>query len=290
MVQRHVEAQMQVRALAVDGRHMHIAEHLVVTTRGRVRRLLEPELASWWWRHLAAAVPDTHALTGMHDHLHMLTPPGRLKKVRNVLNGFTARFGIRLEVEIGSVATTPRILGRQIRYAFYNPVRAGLVDDPWSWTWSTLRDLGDACYPIWTPLEELAATLRLGRHEALRAVRWLGEHAPPAPRAGPVAVASLDEIRTAVASTLRRPLGRVFESRDGRRLAVQAVHALEHPLPTLAIAQLLGLDPRSVRRLRAPLHPGLDAVLRVLRDPRLRVGGIEPAAPRNAPPRLRRHP
>lgn len=251
-------------------RGMPFAEHIVATTRGRGRSLLEPQLAGWLWVHMAAALPDALSFVLMTDHFHLMALPGRVERVRRVLGGLTRAFGIRMEVEAAERASTPKILGRQVRYGFYNPVRAGLVDNPWQWPWSTLRDLGGACYPIWTPLASVAAALRLSPESALRGLSHLGAHQPQVPRAVPLEVASSHDLLHAVGGVLRLPIDDLPRQRVGRRLIVQAAASVQQPLRGSHLAGVLQISDRAVRRLRAPIHPGLGAALVCLSNSTLR--------------------
>ena len=80
----------------------------------------------------------------MPEHLHLVTPPGMRDPLRRVLTAYTTRFGTRFDLADPEPGNSPAIVARQMRYGFFNPVRAGLTDDPWRWRWSTLRDLGRA--------------------------------------------------------------------------------------------------------------------------------------------------
>ena len=247
-----------------------LAEHIVATTRGHSPPLVRPDLASWLWEHLSAQVPRALSFVLMPDHFHLMAPPGRVDRVRRVITGFTKSFGVRMDVAAAERASTRKILGRQVRYGLYNPVRAGLVDDPWCWRWSTLRDLGTACYPVWTPLPRIARSLQLPPQRALRGISHLGEHRPTPPRAGPIEVASSNQVLHAVASTLRQPVTALPHLRLGRRLTVQTAAHVDHPLSTAQLAQLLDISPRTVQRLRQDPHPALTAAVNCLSDDRLR--------------------
>jgi len=197
-----------------------IAEHVVVTTRHRRRDLLEFQIAAWLWSHIAAALPQAFSLVLMPDHLHLMAPPGCVPRLRAVLTGATQRFGIRFDIAVFDHATTPQILGRMIRYGFYNPVRAGLVDDPWRWPWSSLRDLAACVFPVWTELGHVAQALRLSPSRALRGLTCLGESRPAAPAVALPEVVSPPDAAAAVASVLRLPTREVWGQRLGRRLVV----------------------------------------------------------------------
>jgi hypothetical protein len=246
-----------------------VAEHLIAITRFGDRSLTEPDRGFWLFDHLRRVLVGVLSLVLMPDHLHLVAAVGQWMRLRRVLNGFTCRFGVRFDVKPSEPAHTRAIAGRQMRYGFRNAVAAGLVDDPWRWPFSTLRDLGGATYPLWTPLPDVARHLQLPPRDAMRALTAMADVAvPPLVTTVPAAV-SLPEIETAIASALRfDPRGRLDQPL-GRTLAVQAMGEFGHPNQS-ALAQWLGCSTRTVRRVRAPRHPALDAVLKCLADPRLR--------------------
>lgn len=246
-----------------------MAIHLVATTRGRDRSLLRWERASWLWQRLREGLPQALSCVLMLDHLHLVTPPGLERRFRRILTAFTARFGVRFDVLEPEVANSAAIAGRMIRYGLFNPVRAGLVDDPWRWPWSTLRDLGGVAFPIWTRLSVLASLLGIGPAAALRCLTTLGDHRPPLPMPGNVAVATIDSTRAAVVAALRARDREIVSSATGRRLIVQSCYAIGSPCSHRLAAEL-GCSERTVRRARAPRHPAVDAVLCCLADARLR--------------------
>jgi hypothetical protein len=205
----------------------------------------------------------------MPDHIHLVAPPGMRARVIRVLAAFAARFGVRFDVLPAQPAASEAIAMRMLRYVFFNPVREGLVDDPWMWRWSTLRDLGGAVHEPWTPADRLARRLRKSPKTLLSAVTTTADHRPSPPGPPDVDVASVDAIRRAVAAALRIDSSDVITSRPGRRLTVQACYALGSPR-THTLAQRLHLADRTIRGLRTPQHPALPTVLLCLSDPRLR--------------------
>lgn len=247
---------------------MSIAEHLVASTRGRERGLLEPERASWLWVRLRRAFPDALSCVFMPDHLHLVAAPGGRPALGSVLGRYAARFGVGFDILPPQPAESRPIALRMIRYGFFNAVRAELVDDPWLWQWSTLHDLAGATHPAWTPLSRIARKLWRRPGPLLAALTRLGDHHPSPPRSEPVAAATPTAILRAVGRALRIPEARSLATCDGRRLAVQACVAVG-ATSTRHISRALDLPERSVRRYRAPTHPGLPAVLRILQDPRL---------------------
>ena len=94
----------------------------------------------------------------MPDHIHMLLPAGTdAQKLQRILVQHGRIFGTRWSTH-QQPATTAKIMWRIVRYILWNPVRANLVEDPWSWPWSTLRDLGGVIVQPWTiePIRQLA--------------------------------------------------------------------------------------------------------------------------------------
>ncbi len=245
-----------------------MAEHLVATTRAYERSLLAPAHAAWLWERLRIGVPDALSCILMPDHLHLVAPVGRRRRLQRILAAFSGLHGVRFDVLEPQPAASVQIAGRMMRYGFFNPVRARLTEDPFDWRWSTLRDLVGASDPIWTPGSRIAAFLRLPETRALHTLTTIGGVTVPAPRPTAVQCASLDQIREAVRSATRSadPFRR---SQGGRRLFVQASFAVGAPRPA-HVAQALGCTVRSVRRYRTPRAPALPAVLLCLGDPRLR--------------------
>ena len=248
---------------------MLVAEHIVVSTRFRQRSLATPQQGCWLFEHLGRALRQIWSLVLMPDHLHLVLAAGQSAALRRVLTSFTRVFGVRLDVEEPVPAHTPAIAGRQMRYGFGNPLRAGLVDDPWAWPWSTLRDLGGAAYPRLTELTDVAARLHLAPRHAMRALTHFADlHVPPLAEEPPM-VASRAALEAAIASALRFDPRARLDHPLGRQLAIQALLTLGMPSGR-ALADHLGCSTAAVRRLRFPPRPALPAVLQCLADPRLR--------------------
>lgn len=259
---------MQRRLAAVDWVGVKIAEHLVATARFGARSLLIEERAVWLWRHLRHALPDALSCLLMMDHLHLVAPPGYRVRLRRVLAAFTAKFGVRFDVLEPEAGNSPAIVGRMIRYGLFNPVRAELVDDAWAWRWSTLRDLGGASHPVWTPLERVAEVLELAPDVTLRTLTTIGgqRHAPPSRE--PVLTATASAIHRSIRAALQLTAEEAATDRTARHLFVQAAHTVANPTAQ-QLADELGCSTRTIVRARSARHPALDAVLTCLRDPRL---------------------
>ena len=244
------------------------AVHITATTRHRVSTLLRPGRAGWLWRHLRAAVPDALSLVLMPDHLHMVVPPERVATVRRVLAGYTRVFGVQFDLAY-SEATTPAIAGRQMRYGFFNPVRAGYVDDPFAWPWSTLRELVDAAFPAWTSLPEIADALGWTPERVLRALTHTADFQAALPQRRAVEMASWDRTLRAVAVVLREEASDVLASTLGRRVVAQTTGRFALAPTVRELAGRMGVTPRQVHRLREDLHPAVAAVELCLSDDRL---------------------
>jgi hypothetical protein len=203
--------------------------------------LLTPDRSEWLWNRLRETLgAAVLSLVLMPDHLHMMALPGLRQRLTRVLAMFTARTGVRFDI-IVEPANTAAIAGRMLRYGLWNPVEEGLVDDPWGWRWSTLRDLGGAAHPCWTPLDRVAAALQTTPTATLRRLTTVANRTAPTPVARTESVAAIDGVRSAVAGATARRL-----------------------------ADALECGVRSVFRLRAPVHPALPAVMLCLADARLR--------------------
>ena len=261
------------RRCGADGVGVTGFVHLVATTRGWDRSLLRPQRAVWLWERLRRGLPDALSCVLMPDHVHIVAPDGRRATLRRILAAFTVRFGVRFDVLDPERANSVAIAGRMIRYGLFNPLRAALVDDPFIWPWSTLRDLVGAATPSWTALPRIAASLRLSPEAALRGLTTLGGESYAIPRPGPLRCASIDEVRRAVQAAARIAEPAPITTLE-RRLTVQTCFRIGSPR-VADLAAHLDCSIRSVHRDRTTPAPALDSVLLCLSDPRLRVGPLD---------------
>lgn len=250
---------------------MPVAEHLIAHTRKGDRSLANPDRAPWIWNRLQRHLPDALASTLMPEHLHGLAPPGSQPAFRRGLAAITAKFGVRFDVLDPVPANSPAIARRMIRYIFFNAVRAGLVPDPWSWPWSTLRDLAGAVHPAWTPLPRLARILRVSPSDLIAVLTTTADHRPSPPVGTAPLVASTIAVRQAVSAALRLPHESTQRGRP-RRLVIRA-HERITPVRPAELARRLDCSVRTVQRHLGRPDPALDAVMLCLSDPRLRVHG-----------------
>lgn len=246
-----------------------MAEHWVAHTRGGDRGMVEPARARWLWERLAEALPDALSCVLLLAHLHLTAPPNRSDPLRYALRGYRKKFGVQLDLLEPERANSAPILFRQIRYGLFNPCRDGLVDDPWSWRWSTLRDLGGACGTIWTPLPRVARMIEMAPEQALRRLTAVGDFRAPPLESPSLIVASVDAVVAAVSSALRWSEAEVRGHPRGRRLVIQTCYAIGQP-HARRLAASLGCSLRTVERARAQRDEALGSVLRCLADLRLR--------------------
>lgn len=253
-------------------------EHLVAHTRGGDRSLAGGERARWLWARLRAACPAALAMVLMPDHVHLVGPAGLLARLRAVLSAFTARFGVRFDLLPPQPAHSRAIALRMVRYVLLNPVREGLVDDPWSWPWSTLRDLGGAVASAWTHPREVARALGLPPAQLVRRLTRTADAEFRAPEVTPIATVTLDAARAAAASALRVPFEWTASEPHPRRVVIQLLYEIGEPKPS-RLAIDLGCTIRTIQRGRQPRDPALAAARLCLGDPRLLVHDTPERAP-----------
>jgi hypothetical protein len=223
------------------------------------------------------AFVDALAFAVMPDHLHLDAPPGGASRFSRVLRGFARRYGVRWDVLPPEPANSPAILGRQVRYGLRNPVMAGLVNDVWEWPWSTLRDLAGVVAKPWTSVRRVARLCGQAPREFFRFVSAV-EGKPAAPLASPsdaMIVAPFDACRAATAAALRCTVADTATCPRARAVAVQLAHRIGSPTAADLAAQL-GCSVRTVERARHPGDPAVDAALRCVADPRLRISDVPP--------------
>lgn len=216
-----------------------------------------------------------------HYHLVLQTDGDHLSRAMQHLNGVYAQWWNRRHARVGhvtqgrfkaQVVQHHRYLVAVCRYVLLNPVRAGLIDDPSLWPWSSCAaTLGlaeppgclatdlllDACSPHGDVMRQRAALRRLlGGPDALaigRAVREdariIGDEA--------FAAQFLDEAAACASPavprrerTLGRPsLMRLLLDEAGGPVSARIRCALDQGHGAVQVGRALGLQPREVRRL-----------------------------------------
>ena len=113
-----------------------------------------------------------------HYHLVLETPDGNLSKGMRQLNGVFTQTSNRRHRRTGHVfqgrykailVDAETYLLELTRYVVLNPVRAGVVDHPGTWPWSSYTAMtGEALTPSWLATDRLLAQFAIQRKEAVR--------------------------------------------------------------------------------------------------------------------------
>ena len=127
--------------------------------------LCDFDIAEWLWPQLRATFPLALASCLMPDHPHLVTPSRGEEEARRDLNRVLGALARHLGVRHVGEASPPSLIAdrqklqRDLRYVALNPPRAGLVDDPVSWLFSTHRDVVGASVDPWIDAPRLARAL-----------------------------------------------------------------------------------------------------------------------------------
>ncbi len=145
----------------------HFTAHAVTGARP----LELAEACNRLWAALRRRFPESVAAVLMPDHVHLIIEAADRNEARRRLAQCLAAFARQAGLgRIWQRVPDPvRIrdanhLARQVRYVHLNPCRAGLVDDPLCWPWSTHRGAVGLELDPWVSPARLAALLR--RREA----------------------------------------------------------------------------------------------------------------------------
>ena len=124
-----------------------------------------------------------HAFCQMTNHFHLLieTPEGNLGQGMRQLNSAYSQYLNRRHGLVGHVmqgryhailVQKESYLHELARYIVLNPVRAGIVDSPEDWEWSSHRfTLGEKLPPSWLAVDWLLACFSSDQVSAKRAYR-----------------------------------------------------------------------------------------------------------------------
>jgi len=165
-----------------------------VTSRGDRREAIYEDDADRmkFLETLEAVVRDfhwvCHAYCQMTNHYHLVieTPDGNLSKGMRQLNGVYTQASNRRHGRSGHLfqgrykailVDGDEYLLELTRYVVLNPVRAGMVELPGDWHWSSYLDmLGERSSPDWLATDGLLAQFSAERREAVRRyVRFVAE-------------------------------------------------------------------------------------------------------------------
>lgn len=249
---------------------------MVAHTRRGFRGVVEPASGRWLWQELRGTFPQAYGASLMPDHAHMGDVDDDVDAFARVLERHGRRFGARWDVAPPQPCNTRAILARALRHEILNPVREGLVSDPWCWPLSTLRDLGGAVADPWTPLPRIARLL--GRREST-VIPLLSSDLgvePAAPIcADSIIVIDLPGITAAVASALRTRPDDVRRRGPARTLFVHLAYDCGSPRVG-DVAAWCDATPRTIQNIRrGPIPRGLAAARLCLADPRLRIHDVD---------------
>ena len=223
------------------------------------------------WEALTSRLPRLEALVLMPDHVHLLAE-GDVAEALSIGMRAYAFHRNRLRGEAGSVwaresyarpVADARHARRTERYIYLNPVRAGLVDDPLAWPFSSLRDaLGLAVAPVRAEVRRPAGLLDYVAHDLDGGLS--GSRMPEAP---PGARPSAALVLRAVSSLTRTPVPALGRRGPTRDLWIASLRVLAG-LPTGRAAALVGVSARTARRVPARLDREVARVGRVCGDRR----------------------
>lgn len=217
------------------------------------------------WARLTRAFPSARALCLMGNHLHLQHSEDVRLKLASVMaahaRSLSGRYGPPGQfMEPGpapSFAGKARRVRRETRYIHLNPCRAGLVDDPLAWPWSTYRDavgLGNGV--------GVADPWRLHSYTAQDETVQPGSELPIAGN-----TADIWQLEAAVSELLCLPIDQLRRRGPARTLWIQAARMLAGSKAT-EIAERVGVSVSAVRRV-GPLPEHLGKRLeRIAGDPR----------------------
>jgi REP element-mobilizing transposase RayT len=261
--------------------------HYVARTIARRRIFADDLQAATFWFALTGAFPDLIALCVVPDHLHLLLPGNDdLRRLGAVLSGHARRLrGASLWQSSPPPVALPNAqhARRTLRYVLLNPCRAGLVNDPLAWPWSTHRDRVGLAVPSIGPRERSPDAF----HQLVSGDPSCAVAGTPFPSVASTA-RCVEDVFDAV-SAVARCHPRALERRGPERtLALRSIRVLlPNEYPVAARALHLSAD-QTTRLLRIekdlvlPKDRGVLAVCRVVGDPRFRAlrASLGPARPR----------
>lgn len=119
-----------------------------------------------------------YCLMDNHYHLVIETPDGNLSKGMRQLNGVFTQTSNRRHGQSGHLfqgrykailVDSDNYLMELTRYVVLNPMRAGIVDNPGAWPWSSYNAIiGEAVTPPWLAKDRLLAQFAAQRKKAVQ--------------------------------------------------------------------------------------------------------------------------
>lgn len=262
--------------------------HMCAKAAPSSKPLTHASVAPALWELLEKAFPAASAAVLMTLHLHVNSPFESFDEGRRTLAAMLS--GTTRSKELGrlltwepspapQIVTTPQIHRRTDRYIILNPNRAGLVDDPLLWPWSTHRDVVGAVARPWVEPSYLA---RLHQEEAHGfASRWhryatradgvsAAASSPLIRPASQLQSTSLVSLVSATLAATRSGVGALRTKSKARAIFLSL--AQRHGLVDGTVLRLVcGVSPTTIsRHRRRPPPDGLAAAELCLAEPRLR--------------------
>lgn len=225
------------------------------------------------WSAVVGAAPGLEALCLMPDHLHLIHPTDVRIRLAAALSGYTrwrnaarGEQGLAFQrMPVPEPLADDDKLRRSVRYVHLNPVRARLTRDPLEWPLCTHRDrTGLAAFPV---------------VRAHPDPEWLHSYVSSDPTCRvdgtdlpgmTLQTADLVSVFHATSAVTRTSLADLQRRGPARQLFVASAIALcDDTVSQRQIADLVGLDERSVRRLAPIRDPRTRLVARATGDDRL---------------------
>jgi hypothetical protein len=269
-----------------ESRSMAIV-HLTARLRPSVCGRLDRQHASWLFTRLRAAFPRALAVTLMPNHPHLIAVVDDVALAHLVFSKILGAFvrGVAWLRPVWEPFPPPHlIVGAHkillaVRYVALNPTRAGLVDDPLSWYWSTHRDVVGATVDPWVTLERLRRYVPArSAMDAIRLHAYVSGDPSTDPRGTPFPASAADvsvperplaEILTAAASATRGSMDDHRRRGRTRTLFVWLAWVQGWTDPR-RLADLCGTTVRTILEIvRRPRPAGLAAARLCLGDARL---------------------
>ncbi|MED5371757.1 MAG: hypothetical protein VX899_12125 [Myxococcota bacterium] len=227
------------------------------------------EDAAALWQRITRACAGMEALCLMPNHVHLqhhkdlrLELAQALRAHSRSLNHAQGLKGRRIEkLPESRWAADDQKRRRETRYIHLNPCRAGMVDDPLAWPWSTYRDaVGFAHSPVRPKHRE---PHRLHAYTSQdESVSLEGSQLPGGMSRDP----TLHELQAAVSGYCRMPIHQLDQRGPARSLLLRSAKALICAKPG-ELADMLDTSPATLRR-QGPPDEHVQRTALLLGDPR----------------------
>ena len=260
--------------------------HITLDAQRGMPCLFDAPLGDALWRRLRASFPHATSAVLMGEHTHLTDAfddeADARRTVGALVSGLRRSHGplseLRWQPPNIQPITTPTIHQRTVRYVHLNPCRAGLVDDPLTWPYSTHRDVLGGVVSPWVDADRLASAFghrRAGFRDWFHAYVASDVSTHPAGSRCPILTAtSLDAlpiarlIAAALAATRSRP--EALRRRTQARAVFLALARRHGWGDGTLLRWICGVSKLTIHRHRyAPEPPGLRAAELCLSDSRL---------------------